>query len=87
MKGVLIVLFCFAALKGFAQSDEVVIQEKSSEWIKVSAAVTTVKPKPTTASKKKTPAKKTTSEAKKTKDEFEKTNERVNRFKKTKKDN
>ena len=80
MKTLLIAIACLIASKGFSQTSELKTEEKSSDWIKITAPVTVAKPK-TTTTKKKTHSNKSQPQ-KKEEQEFEKTNNQVNRFKK-----
>lgn len=89
MKNLLALLICLAALKGYGQTSEAFIQEKSSAWIRVTenpvpaAKPETVK-KQTTVTKKSTTTNKPSKPKQNTQQEFEKTNSEVNRFKKPK---
>ena len=81
MKTLLIAIACLIASKGFSQTSELKVEEKSSDWITITAPVTVTKPKVTTTTKKK--AKSNKPQPKKQEEqEFEKTNNQVNRFKK-----
>ncbi len=84
MKTVLMILLCFFAFKSFSQSNDVVIEERSSDWIKITAATRTTKSKTTTV-RKKTSSKKPSAPKQDAQQEFEKTNNAINRFKKSKK--
>jgi hypothetical protein len=86
MKNLFIIISCFIASATFAQSSEVIIEEKSSDWIKVVASVPVSKQRTTTTVKRKTTSKKPAIPKKDAQEEFEKTNNQVNRFKKGKKD-
>lgn len=70
--------------KAFTQTNDVIIQEKSSDWLKVTSTIPVSKPRSTTV-KRKTTHKRTSVPKKDTKEEFDKTNSQVNRFKKAKK--
>lgn len=72
--------------KAFSQTNDQIIQEKSSEWIKVTSPVSVSKPKSTTTVKRKTSSKRSATPKQDTQEEFDKTNSQVNRFKKVKKD-
>ena len=74
------------ASKAFNQTNEVIVQEKSSDWIKVTSITPVSKPKATTTVKRKISSKKPATPKKNTQEEFDKTNTQVNRFKKPKKD-
>ena len=85
----LIGLFCFISSKGFSQTGEIVSEEKSSAWIKISSEVkpiTGTRAKAVTTTPKKNTAvqKPVNTEAKppKSSEEFDKTNSKVKRFKK-----
>lgn len=83
MKSFFTIALCFILLKGFSQTNELVMEERSSDWIKVTANVRSVtKPKTTTVKKKTNPKK--TMPKQNAQQEFEKTNNEVNRFKKSK---
>ena len=84
MKSLLTLMLFFAAFKGFAQSD-VIVEEKASDWIKITATTDTPKPKTTTTVKKKNTTNKPTTPKQDAQQEFEKTNSQVNRFKKQQK--
>jgi len=89
MKNLLAVFICLAALKGYSQTSEAFVQEKSSAWIRVTEnPVPASKPetikKQTTAAKKSTTTNKPAKPKQNTQQEFEKTNSEVNRFKKQK---
>lgn len=89
MKTLFIIICCLAAFNAFAQTSEVVTEEKSSQWIKVvEDPVPVSKPatvKKQTSNVKKKPASKPTPQKQNAQDEFEKTNSQVNRFKKQQK--
>lgn len=85
MKSLFIIILCLVGSKGFGQSNDVVVQEKSSEWIKVTSVISEPKPKSTRIVKRKTSSKKPLTNKKNTQEEFDKTNNQVNRFKKAKK--
>lgn len=90
MKNLMLLVLCFVAFRAFSQTNELVIQEKSSDWIKVLSMPTatksnTTKPKTTTTVKRKTRARKPSVPKQDAQEEFEKTNSKVNRFKKVKK--
>lgn len=72
--------------KAFSQTNDLVVQEKSSDWIKVTSTIPESKPRNTTTVKRKTSSKRTTTPRKDNQEEFDKTNNQVNRFKKAKKD-
>jgi hypothetical protein len=89
MKNLLAVVICLAALKGYSQTSEAFVQEKSSAWIRVTESpVPTAKPqtikKQTTVTKKSATTNKPAKPKPNTQQEFEKTNSEVNRFKKPK---
>jgi len=88
MKNLLAVFICLAALKGYSQTSEAFVQEKSSAWIRVTESpVSVAKPetiKKTTVAKKSTTTNKPAKPKQNTQKEFEKTNSEVNRFKKQK---
>jgi hypothetical protein len=88
MKNLLALFICLIALKGYSQTSEAFVQEKSSAWIRVTENPVPVS-KPETIKKQTTIAKKSTTKkpAKpkpNTQQDFEKTNSEVNRFKKPK---
>jgi hypothetical protein len=89
MKNLLAVFICLAALKGYSQTSEAFVQEKSSAWIRVTEnPVSIAKPEPikkqTAVAKKSTTTNKPAKPKQNTQQEFEKTNSEVNRFKKQK---
>ena len=84
MKTLFIILYCLVASKGFSQSSDVMVEEKSSEWIKVTSPVAVSKPKAVTIKKTSSTTRPATPK-KDAQEEFEKTNQQVNRFKKGKK--
>jgi hypothetical protein len=86
MKTLFIILLCFVATKVFSQSSEGMVEEKSSDWIRVTSTATVSKPKNVTTVKKKKISHKPVTPKQNTQQEFEKTNSQVNRFKKGKKD-
>jgi hypothetical protein len=81
MKSLLIAILCFAAFKGFSQTSDLKVEERSSDWIKISSTTTSAKPRTATATKKKNSSNKSVPK-KEVQEEFEKTNNEVNRFKK-----
>jgi hypothetical protein len=88
MKNLLALFICLIALKGYSQTSEAFVQEKSSAWIRVTENPVPVS-RPETIKKQTTVAKKSTTKkpAKpkpNTQQDFEKTNSEVNRFKKPK---
>jgi hypothetical protein len=85
MKNLLLVILCFVAFKSFSQTNEILVEEKASEWIKITVPESTTRPKTTTTVKKKTTTNKPETPKQNTQEEFEKTNQQVNRFKKQKK--
>lgn len=86
MKIIFLLILCFVVLKGFSQTNELMVEEKASKWIKITAPVATVsKPKTSVTVRKKTATTKPPAPKQDTQKEFEKTNNEVNRFKKTKK--
>jgi hypothetical protein len=85
MKKLLVLIFCFIALKAFSQTSDAIVEEKSSDWIKVTFTPPTPKPKQTTTVRKRTNTNKPSTPKQNSQDEFEKTNSQVNRFKKVKK--
>jgi hypothetical protein len=85
MKNLVFILLCMISVKGFSQTDEPVVEEKSSAWIKIAATNTVVKPKTTVVQKKKNSTKPAVPKQDSNED-FNKTNQQVNRFKKQKKD-
>ena len=86
MKSLIIIVLCFVATKAFSQTSDVLVDEKSSEWIRVTSTASVSKPKSTTTVKKKTSSNKPATPKQNTQEDFEKTNNQVNRFKKGKKD-
>lgn len=80
MKSFFIILPFFIASKLFAQSTETVTEERSSDWIKVTATTTSTKTSSTAVKKKINTSKKPP--VKKEEESFDKTNQQVNRFKK-----
>lgn len=84
MKMILLILFSACALPGFAQSSNLVTEEKSSAWFRVTESAP-VAPRPHRAVKKYAPAPRRSAPKENTRQEFEKTNGEVNRFKKPKK--
>jgi hypothetical protein len=84
MKSLFVIVFCLFGSKAFSQTTDVMVEEKSSEWIKVTAAVVS-KPRTTTV-KRNTTTTKPATRKQGSQEEFEKTNQQVNRFKKGKKD-
>jgi len=84
MKTLFIIILCLVATKGFSQTADVMVEEKSSEWIKVTSPVVVSRPKTTTA-RKTTTTNKPVTPRNDAQEEFEKTNQEVNRFKKQKK--
>ena len=83
MKSLLAIILCFAGLKSFAQTNDVVVEEKASNWIKITAPVPS---RTTTTVKKKASTNKPANQKQDAQEEFQKTNQQVNRFKKGKKD-
>ena len=88
MKSLFIIILCLVGQRAFNQTNDVVMQEKSSNWIKVTSDISepTAKPKTTTTVKRKTTSRKPAVPKQNTQEQFEKTNSQVNRFKKGKKD-
>lgn len=86
MKKLLVFICCLGALECFSQTSEVLVEEKSSGWIKVAAAAPTVRPKAATITKKKPASSKPVAPRQDAGQEFDKTNQQVNRFRKVKKD-
>lgn len=82
MKNLIILVLWFFAAKAYSQTNEVVFQEKSSDWIKVTLSP---QPKSTTIVKRKTSTKKPSVPKQDAQEEFDMTNRNVNRFKKAKK--
>ena len=82
MKNLIILVICFFAAKAYSQTNEVVFQEKSSDWIKVTLSP---QPKSPTVVKRKTSSKKPPVPKQDAQQEFDMTNSHVNRFKKAKK--
>jgi hypothetical protein len=88
-KAILICMVCFISSKTFCQTDETFIEEKSSDWIKISVPPTPVihsssrtrTNHTTTAPQKKEPASQPAPQPK-SPDVFKKTNSEVKRFKK-----
>lgn len=90
MKSIIIIILCFVGLKAFCQTSELVVQEKASDWIKVTSTpgvtnTTSTRQRTSTKMKRKVTSKKPSVPKQDTQDEFEKTNNQVNRFKKSKK--
>jgi len=83
MKTYLFIILCFWGLKSFSQTTDMVMEEKSSGWIKIPPV--TVQSKPAATVKKKSNTARPPSPKKDTPGEFEKTNSEVNRFKKPQK--
>jgi len=81
MKSLLTAIFFLIAFTGFSQTSELKVEEKSSDWIKIAATTSVVKPKTVARAKKKTSSKPQPPKED-VQDEFEKTNSKVNRFKK-----
>ena len=87
-KIILLSLSCLLSCLAFAQAEDLVSEEKSSAWVKISVPSATSRAagaprKSTTATKKKTVVKPPApTPAAKPPDEFSKTNKKVNRFKK-----
>jgi hypothetical protein len=73
------------AVKAFSQTtDGLVVEEKSSDWIKITSTVVTPKKRQSNTVKKRTPSKAPSIRKENSNREFEKTNQQVNRFKKKK---
>lgn len=73
------------AAKGFSQTtNDMVVEEKSSDWIKVISTVVAPKTRQTSTMKKRAPSKTPSIRKENLNREFEKTNQQVNRFKKKK---
>jgi hypothetical protein len=92
MKLLFSTILCLFVLNGFGQTNEVIIEEKSSAWIKITEdAIAVSKPptvkRPTATVKKKSNTSKPAAPKQDVQGEFEKTNQQVNRFKKAKKAN
>jgi len=85
MKTLVVAILCLVATKGFSQTADLMIEEKSSEWIKVTSPVVASKPRTTTV-KRTTNTTKPATPKQDAQEEFEKTNQQVNRFKKGKKE-
>jgi hypothetical protein len=87
-KIILIPVLCFLSIAIYAQDEELISEEKSSAWVKITvpsntSRVNTASRKTTTVNKKKTVVKPPASTpAAKPPDEFSNTNKKVNRFKK-----
>jgi hypothetical protein len=86
MKSLFIIIVCLIGLKGFSQTSDLIVQEKSSDWVTVTSTTPVSKPTRPTAIKRKTSPKRTTAPKRDAQEEFDKTNSQVNRFKKGKKD-
>jgi hypothetical protein len=86
MKPLFIIILLLLASTAFSQTNDAIIEEKSSDWIKVVATVPVPKQKTTPTVKSKISSRKHTVPKQDTQEEFEKTNNQVNRFKKGKKD-
>ena len=85
-KAIFIGLLCFTGSKLFAQTDELITEEKTSDWVRISVPVTPVArntrgrraaPKPAATTSAQQPA-----APPKTPDAFDKTNKQVKRFRK-----
>lgn len=85
MKTLFLILLSLVASKVFCQTNDVMMEEKSSEWIKVTATAM-APPKQSTTAKRKKVTNKPLTPQQNAKKEFEKTNSQVNRFKKAKKE-
>ena len=85
MKKLVIAFFCIAALNARAQDKGTITEEKASEWIRITAPP--VAKKTSTVSQKKPVTKKPATNPKPAvPKDFNQTNNKVNRFKKDKKD-
>lgn len=85
MKTLFLILLSLVASKVFCQTNDVMVEEKSSEWIKVTT--TAIAPhKQSTTAKRKRDTNNPLTPQQNAKKEFEKTNSQVNRFKKAKKE-
>lgn len=83
MKNLLVVILCLVAVKAFSQTtDDLVVEEKSSNWIKITSTVVVPKKRQTNTVKRRTPSKAPSNRKENSNREFEKTNQQVNRFKK-----
>ena len=83
MKAVLIIILSFVACKAVAQTSALVVEEKSSAWLRVTmSAPVTSTPKKAAVVKKKASTNKPSAPKPTPQGEFEKTNQQVNRFKK-----
>ncbi len=84
MKKIIFALLLMYALDGFSQTSEMIVEEKSSAWIKVTASITTpVARKPASTTQKRVTTKKPApSKSLPDNQQFDKTNQQVNRFKK-----
>lgn len=87
-KAVFIGIILFLSSKAFSQADETFIEEKSSEWIKISVAERPVvrraaRNRTAASPKKETPVQQPAPEQRSS-DVFDKTNRQVKRFKKEK---
>ena len=78
MKNLFVIILLLITSKVFSQTNHVMIEEKSSDWIKINLTVA----KPKTIVKKKVNAQKPSEPKPDAKNEFEKTNQEVNRFRK-----
>ena len=75
------IVLCFAGLKSFSQTSDIMVEEKASNWIKITAPT----PSRATTVKKKVSPNKPATPKQDAQEEFQKTNQQVNRFKKGKK--
>jgi hypothetical protein len=85
MKSLFIIILCFVTTKVFSQTSEVIVEEKSSDWIRVTSTAPVLKSKSATTVRRKTSSNKPSTPRKDTQEEFDKTNSQVNRFKRGKK--
>ena len=84
MKTIIVLFFTVVAVQGHSQTSDVIIEEKSSSWIKT-AATNTVRPRSATPTVRKTNSNKPAKPKQNADQDFDKTNQQVNRFKKQKK--
>ena len=85
MKNTFFALLLLCALNGFSQTSEVIVEEKSSAWVKVTGNTTASATRSAPVSQKRVSPKKPSAPKPKSNEEFNKTNQQVNRFKKKEK--
>lgn len=78
MKNLFVVILILMASKAFSQTNNILSEEKSSDWIKINLTVAN----PKAIVKKKMNPEKHSAPKQDVKREFEKTNQEVNRFRK-----